>query len=74
MQAACNNYCVRRAAVAFVLIEWNSGMGDFWGESHFRVMAGKGETRCGEFIGMQKMPTEKQAGNGLPSKHRYISI
>jgi hypothetical protein len=41
-------------------------MAGFWGESHFRAMAGKGEMRCRDFIGVQKMPTEKESKNRLP--------
>jgi hypothetical protein len=46
----------------------------FGAQSLFEAMAGKGDLRCGDFIGVQKMPTKKRAGSGLPSKHRCMAI
>jgi hypothetical protein len=44
MQATCNNLCARMAAIEFVSIGRDSGIGAFWGESHFETRAGKGES------------------------------
>ena len=74
MQPTCNNLCATLAQDAFVLIEWHDDMEKKWGESHFEARAGKGDLRCGDFIGVQKMPTKKQAGSASPSKHRCIAI
>jgi hypothetical protein len=30
-------------------------MAGFWGQSHFRAMAGKGEMRCGNYYAIRNM-------------------
>jgi hypothetical protein len=74
MQQTCIYLCATLAQDRFDSIGWCIGIGDFWGESLFEEIAGKGEMRCGDFIGVQKMPTKKRAGSGLPSKHHCMAI
>jgi hypothetical protein len=50
MQASCNNLCARIGCVAFVSIGRDSGMGDFWGQSHFWRMSEISISSC------QKIP------------------